>query len=67
LQQDLDWHYRHFVKLKTKREVNAINFMNGYNSIHEINNIFDYILEFSNFSGIKYAFKFKISIYQCDI
>ena len=27
------WNYRHLVKLKTKREVNAINLMNGYNTI----------------------------------
>lgn len=27
------WNYRHLVKLKTKREVNSINLVNGYNII----------------------------------
>lgn len=27
------WNYRHLVKLKTKRKVNSINLMNGYNTI----------------------------------
>ncbi len=27
------WNYRHLVKLKTKRAVNALNLMNGYNTI----------------------------------
>jgi len=27
------WNYRHLVKLKTKREVNSINLINGYNTI----------------------------------
>lgn len=27
------WNYKHLVKLKTKREVNAVNLMKGYNTI----------------------------------
>lgn len=30
------WNYKHLVNLKTKRDVNAINLMNGYNPIEII-------------------------------
>lgn len=30
------WNYRHLVKLKTKRAVNALNLLNGYNTIEII-------------------------------
>lgn len=29
----VSWNYKHLVNLKTKRDVNAINLMNGYNPI----------------------------------
>jgi len=49
-------------KKKTSHKSISVGFF-----LNMLNNIVLYILEFSNFSGMKYAYKFKITIYQCDI